>query len=90
MYTRNQFDVLVKSIETLQEENDTLVEENNDLRELLTIALKRLNFACARKEFCINCPLNEYIEKNANGRVIGCGVLNLIDEASKLNIKVGD
>ena len=35
MYTRNQFDVLVKSVEILQEENDTLVEENNDLRELL-------------------------------------------------------
>ena len=89
MYTRDQFDVLVKSVEILQEENDKLVKENNNLRELLTTVLQYLNFACVRKEFCINCPFNVYIEKNINN-IIDCEVLNLIDKASKLNIKAGD
>lgn len=83
----------IHNIQALRLENAKLrasEDISHDLKLLLIFALDRLNFVCEQKEFCINCPLNEYIEKDSNGNVIGCGVPNLIDEASKFGIKVGD
>ena len=62
----------------------------HDLKLSLAFALGYLNFVCEQKEFCINCPLNKYLKKDKNGKIIGCEILDLIDEASKFGIKVGD
>ncbi len=62
-----------------------------DLKLSLTLALSYLNFVCEHKEFCINCPLNKYLKRDKYSKIIGgCEVLDLIDEASKFGIKVGD
>ena len=63
----------------------------HDLKLSLALALGYLNFVCENKEFCINCPLNKYLKKDQYGKIIGgCEVLDLINEASKFGIEVGD